>query len=340
MDLWISATEEWTLWVSTEHDTVHTLLSFSGTWQRKRVTHAVVHHVAPPWLRRKILKFSPRRKHKKNSNALAAQHQTTHWIYYLNYSTLFIPKCHIVWRAVGHFMVLENKHELNFITEWYHRAKTLTFGLFLDNPSSLRDSASRHKSVLSSVMRYIIVQQHWAQLPELTFPQKSQLIGHQRLEPGVHFEQHNLLQNISSELWIVLSSPTRLQAWCTAQQQRPALPRGGKSSWQVTWETITSSCHISTYINISRLLCLQFRSPAVLSDCKWDHQIHSLQLQSNTSVISACSSHPQEKNSQRHVALKSLSSTAHTPLFQFFPCHCINVTFLLFHCPGSIQCLV
>lgn len=70
-----------------------------------------------------------------------------------------------------------------FISEWYHRSQTLIFGLFLYNPSNLRQFKAQHR-IFSSLMRYIIVPQWRAQLPELTFPQKSKVMGPQSLDPG------------------------------------------------------------------------------------------------------------------------------------------------------------
>lgn len=99
-------------------------------------------------------------------------------------------------------MVLEDKYELTYVHNWVVSQVQDTQFWFISIQSLQPNTLSfKAQEVFSSLTRYIIVPQWWAQLPELTFPRKSKLMGHQRLNPGVHFEQHNLLQNISSELW-------------------------------------------------------------------------------------------------------------------------------------------
>lgn len=219
MDLWSSARQKWTVWVSTEHDTVHTLLSFSGTCHRGNITHTV----APPWLKKKFTLFLQGEISRRI--AMFLQLKTKPLIEYSAITATIFPPPSPRAMLCGKFMVWkEDKYESTYVHKWVvSQVSDTEFWLISIQSLQLKTlSFKAQHRVLSSSMRYITVPQWWAQLPELTFPQKFTVMGHQSLDPGVHLEQHNL----TKYLFQTMNPSFPLQkAVGTPQQHRFALAR-------------------------------------------------------------------------------------------------------------------
>lgn len=160
--------------------------------------------------------------------------------------------------------------------------------------------------------------QWWAQLPELTFPQKSKLMGHQRLNPGVHFEQRNLLQNISSELW-TLPYPSKKGCQLDAQPSSTDLPlpqeaQAALISHLRNHYLLMPHFHIYQHIPIA-LSTIYKSSSAIRLQLRSDLFPATPQQHVSDNCLFFTSS---EKKSQRHVPLKSLRRICSYPVISVF----------------------